>query len=185
MGLAVLTVARSAQHWACRVGSVSVCFLKLGGLSLEVKFPLFPHDLHFLPASFSLGLQCLPLKQEGSIQKVRLSTDLSLLYTLKGRFPADSSLKPNSLSFLKLLFLFLAVLSLCGHAQAFSSCVGLLSSCSVQASPCSGFSYCGTHTLDCMGSVVVAHGLSFPMACGIFPDHRSNLSPLHGKVDFY
>ena len=184
MGLAVLTVARSAQHWACRVGSVSVCFLKLGGLSLEVKFPLFPHDLHFLPASFSLGLQCLPLKQEGSIQKVRLSTDLSLLYTLK----VPHWLQPKtqfSLFFKTFISFFLAVLSLCGHAQAFSSCVGLLSSCSVQASPCSGFSYCGTHTLDCMGSVVVAHGLSFPMACGIFPDHRSNLSPLHGKVDFY
>ena len=30
-----------------------------------------------------------------------------------------------------------------------------------------------------MGSVVVAHGLSCPAACGIFPDQGSNLCPLH------
>ena len=62
---------------------------------------------------------------------------------------------------------------------------GLLASCSVQASSCRGFSCCGAHTLDCMGLAHVAHGLSCPTACGIFQDHRLNLSPLHGKVDFH
>ena len=31
------------------------------------------------------------------------------------------------------------------------------------------------------GSVVVAHGLSCSVACGIFPDRGSNLCPLHGR----
>ena len=33
------------------------------------------------------------------------------------------------------------------------------------------------------GSIVVAHGLSFSAACGIFPDQGSNLCPLHWQVD--
>ena len=32
-----------------------------------------------------------------------------------------------------------------------------------------------------LGSVVVVHGLSCPVACGIFPDQGSNLCPLHCK----
>ena len=31
----------------------------------------------------------------------------------------------------------------------------------------------------CVGSVVVAHGLSCSVACEIFPDQGSNLGPLH------
>ena len=42
--------------------------------------------------------------------------------------------------------------------------------------------HAGTVVMDCglksTGSVVVAHGLSCPMACGIFPDQGSNLCPL-------
>ena len=33
------------------------------------------------------------------------------------------------------------------------------------------------------GSVVVAHGPSCSMACGIFPDQGSNLCPQHWQVD--
>ena len=33
------------------------------------------------------------------------------------------------------------------------------------------------------GSVVVAHGLSCSVACGIFPDQGSNLCPLHWQAD--
>ena len=33
------------------------------------------------------------------------------------------------------------------------------------------------------GSVVVAHGLSCSMACGIFPDQGSNPCPLHWQAD--
>ena len=33
------------------------------------------------------------------------------------------------------------------------------------------------------GSVVVAHGISCSMACGIFPDQRSNQCLLHWQVD--
>ena len=34
-------------------------------------------------------------------------------------------------------------------------------------------------------SIVVAHGLSCSTACGIFPDPRSNLCPLHWQADSY
>ena len=65
----------------------------------------------------------------------------------------------------------------------------LLSSCSARAC-CGGFS-CGAQALGCagsvvsaprvwgVGSVVVAHGLSCPAACGIFPDQGSNPCLLH------
>ena len=33
------------------------------------------------------------------------------------------------------------------------------------------------------GSVIVAHGPSFSVACGIFPDQGSNLCPLHWQAD--
>ena len=35
----------------------------------------------------------------------------------------------------------------------------------------------------CAGSVVVAHGPSCSMACGIFPDQGWNLCPLHWQAD--
>ena len=35
----------------------------------------------------------------------------------------------------------------------------------------------------CAGSVVVAHGLSCPAACGILPDQGSNPCPLHWQAD--
>ena len=38
-------------------------------------------------------------------------------------------------------------------------------------------------TLRHDSSAVAAHGLSCPMACGIFPDQGSNLCPLHWQVD--
>ena len=36
-----------------------------------------------------------------------------------------------------------------------------------------------------MDSVVVVHGLSCSIACGIFPDLGSNLCPLHWQADYY
>ena len=44
---------------------------------------------------------------------------------------------------------------------------------------CGGFSCCGAQALGTWASVVVAHGLSCSMACGIFLDQRSNPCPLH------
>ncbi|KAJ8779522.1 hypothetical protein J1605_012406 [Eschrichtius robustus] len=35
----------------------------------------------------------------------------------------------------------------------------------------------------CAGSVVVAHGPSCSVACGIFPDQGSSLCPLHWQAD--
>ena len=37
--------------------------------------------------------------------------------------------------------------------------------------------------LSSTGSVVTAHGLSYSLACGIFPDQESNLCFLHGQAD--
>ena len=36
----------------------------------------------------------------------------------------------------------------------------------------------------CAGSVIVAHGPSCSVACGIFPDQGSNPCPLHWQADF-
>ena len=77
--------------------------------------------------------------------------------------------------------------------QASSSCreQRLLSSCSARASYCGGFScYKNTDSrahwlqqLVHMGSEVVVHRLSYPMACRILPEKGSNQCPLHCKVD--
>ena len=57
-------------------------------------------------------------------------------------------------------------------ARAFYSCGnrGLLSSCGARTSRCSDFSCCGARAPRPQASVVVAHGLSCPVACGILPD---------------
>ena len=47
---------------------------------------------------------------------------------------------------------------------------------------CSGFSCCGAQTLGARASVVVAHGLSCSVACGIFPDQGLNPHPLHWQA---
>ena len=68
--------------------------------------------------------------------------------------------------------------------RLFSSCgeQRLLSSYPVQASHWSGFSCCGVQALRCVCSVVVVSGLSCSVACGIVPDHGSNLYLLHLQV---
>ena len=57
-------------------------------------------------------------------------------------------------------------------------------------SRCAGFSSCGSglssygsQALGAQASVVVAHGLSCSVACGIFPDQESNPRPLHWQAD--
>jgi len=91
----------------------------------------------------------------------------------------------NPLSLIKKNFYyFLAALGFRCYTRAFSSCreEGLLSRCGAGASYCGGFS-CDARPLGAWASVVVAHGLSCPMACGIFPDQGSNPYPLHYKAD--
>ena len=43
--------------------------------------------------------------------------------------------------------------------------------------------WCARSLLWHEGCLVVAHGLGYPAACGIFPDQGSNPSPLHHKAD--
>ena len=79
---------------------------------------------------------------------------------------------------------------LCGHSPSFCE-QGLLSSCDVQASHCSGFSFCGAGALgrpafSSCGSQALEHrlsnwGLSCSAACGIFPDQGLNLCPCLGR----
>ena len=69
----------------------------------------------------------------------------------------------------------MAVLGLCCYVWAFSSCGAL-------AFHCDSFPYCRAWAL---GTVVMAHGLSHPAACGIFPDQEEpmlNPCPLHWQV---
>ena len=81
-------------------------------------------------------------------------------------------------NFTYFLFMYLLIV-LCLHCcpRAFSSWGewGLLSSCSAQASYCSGFSFCRAQALGMQASVVVVHVLSCPVACEIFLDQRLNL----------
>ena len=67
--------------------------------------------------------------------------------------------------------------------RLFWSCIqqGLLSSCGVRAS-CGGSPCCGAQALGLTGSVLVAHGLSCPMTCGIFLDQGMKLCPLHWQM---
>ena len=51
------------------------------------------------------------------------------------------------------------------------------------SSRCAGLSLLRPLLLQSAGSVVVAHGLSCPVACGIFPDQGSNPCPLHWQAD--
>ena len=44
-------------------------------------------------------------------------------------------------------------------------------------------SHCGAWALGARASVVVAHGFSCSVACGIFPDQGLNPCPLHWQAD--
>ena len=60
--------------------------------------------------------------------------------------------------------------------------------CGARASHCCGFSLSWLLLLQSTGStragsVVVAHGSSCSVACGIFPDQGSNPCPLHRQAD--
>ena len=79
----------------------------------------------------------------------------------------------------------MATLGLCHCTQAFSSCSeqGPLSGCSVQAFHCRGLSGCGAEALGARDSVAEAHGLSCPLARGLFPGQGLNSCPLHQQAD--
>ena len=85
------------------------------------------------------------------------------------------------------VFIFSVVLGLHCRTRAFSSCrqQGLLSSWGAGASHCGGFSRCRAQALGTWVSVVVVHGPSCSVACGIRPDQRSNSRPLYCQVDSY
>ena len=103
---------------------------------------------------------------------------------LGGPFP----LEPGFLFFFHKFILFIFI---CGCVVSSLLCAGFLQlwrvgatlRCSAWASHCSGFSCCGAWALGARASVVVAHGLSCSVACGILPDQGSNLCPLHWQAD--
>ena len=78
------------------------------------------------------------------------------------------------------VYLFLAALGLCCCMQAFSSC----SERGCSSLRCARFSLWWLHVLWSTGpSVVVVHGLNYPVACGIFLDQGSNPYPLHWQAN--
>ena len=80
----------------------------------------------------------------------------------------------------------LATLGLCCYAWVFSSFgkQGLPSSGSVWVSRGGGFSCCGAQALGVWVSIVVVHGLSCPVACGVLPGQGLNPCPLHWQAGF-
>ena len=70
-------------------------------------------------------------------------------------------------------------------APGLHCCSWLFSGCSAQASYCGGAFCGGAQAVQCMGSVVVACGLSCPEACKIFTDQGSNPCPLLWQAEFY
>ena len=93
-------------------------------------------------------------------------------------FPSPIPGKP--LSCIMFACLFMTALGLCCSARDFSSCweQGLLQLRGVGS--CGGFSRCRAQALSVRASVVAAHGLSCPSACGIFPDQGLNPPALAG-----
>ena len=87
--------------------------------------------------------------------------------------------------YLSFIYLFMAVLGLRCCAWAFSSCSerGLLFVAVRGLVIAVACLCCRAWALGARASVVVAHGLSFFAARGIFPDQGSNLRPLHWQVD--
>ena len=72
---------------------------------------------------------------------------------------------------------FLAVLAFSSYCEW-----GLLSSCSLWASHCCGFSCC-EQALGTWALVLVAQTRSCSVSCGIFPDQGSDPCPLPWQVD--
>ena len=100
-------------------------------------------------------------------------------------FLQDFSFNIYTLLYLFSIYLVLASLGLgcCMWAVSCGREWGLLSSCSAQASHCSGFSSCRARALDTRASIVVVHGLSCSVACEIFPGQGLNLCLLLWQVD--
>ena len=91
---------------------------------------------------------------------------------------AGSSLPTHRLSLV-------AVIRVYSSLQSTGFSLQWLLSLQSTGSSCVGFSSCSTqaHELQLAGSVVVAHGLSCYMECGIFPDQGSNPCPLHWQAN--
>ena len=123
----------------------------------------------------------LEAKQQGIIYQ-NLSIQLSTGYLICFRLGWLWKPHEHSLSFFKFYLGCAGSLLL---PMAFSSCreSGLLSSCRVWVSCCSGFFCCGARALGVQASVIVVNRLSCPTACGIFQDQGLNYCPLHCKAD--
>ena len=105
------------------------------------------------------------------VKKTKTKTKKILRLLLKGVQHGVVTLESS----LSILFNNFIYLWLHCFVQDFFSCL------KKWASHSGGFSCFGAQAVGCTGSVVVAHRLCCPVACGIFPDHGSNLCPLHGR----
>ena len=186
-----------------RVREPSPFFSSLPGVQVSYQFLFFHVVLPGNVVTFLVALVVWDLQPVSSRYSVRLVPDVVVFLMCLWEEVSSISfcsaifdLCPLQMCIFKILFsyLFLAVLGLC-WCMVLSNYgkQGLLSSCSVQASHCGGFLLqstgsrawgllsCGTwaQQLWLPGSVVMAHGLSCPVAHEIFLDQGLNPCLLH------
>ena len=77
----------------------------------------------------------------------------------------------------KLFYFWLHWIFIIEHKLSLVAMSGGYSSCGMWDSHCGGFFCWEAQVLECLGSVVTAHGFCCPAACEIFPDHGSNWFP--------
>ena len=162
---------------------LAICRSSLGEMSVQVFCPLFDWVVHFS----GIELHEL-LVYFGDCQLFCLLLFPPILRAVLSlaQFPSlCKKLSSSASSHLFTLFL-LPLLWEVDHRRPCCDlcrrvpCAGFLevqlSGCSVQTPHC-GAPLVAEHGLQGMGSVVVAQGLSWPTACGVFSDQGSNPSP--------
>ena len=90
---------------------------------------------------------------------------------------------PVHVCFLLLFYLFIYLFWLCWVFVSVRGLSLVAASGGHSSSRCMGLSLSRPLLLWSAGSVVVAHGPSCSVACGIFPDRGSNPCPLHWQAD--
>ena len=111
------------------------------------------------------------------------------VFFLKDTLERQKLLPYKVLFFFKLLFIYLFIYFIFGCVGSSFLCEGFLQLRQAGATLHRGaraslsWPFVVEHRLQSTGSVVVAHGPSCSVACGIFPDQGSNPCPLHQQAD--
>ena len=166
------------QEWCPHLMTVSLTFYSLHIYFEQILLKsLSPRIGIWAFASWSekANLRLIPRKNDKLFLRAAIFNTLTNVLSFTS-FKAGAGI----FSFFK-IYLFLTALGLRCCIQAFSSCGKhvLLSRCDVRASHWGAFSCCSVWALVHIGSVLVARGLSCPVACGVPPDQGSNPRPMH------